>query len=76
MRRNLKQARMSMHWTQQQMADALGITLVYYQKIEAGTRTGDFRIWDALENITGIHQRILRAIADIHPGPADNPQGT
>lgn len=76
MRRNLKQARMSMHWTQQQMADALGITLVYYQKIEAGTRTGDFRIWDALENITGIHQRILREIADIHPGPEDNPQGT
>ena len=76
MRRNLKQARMSMHWTQQQMADALGITLLYYQKIEAGTRTGDFRIWDALENLTGIHQRILREIADIHPGPADNPQGT
>jgi hypothetical protein len=42
------------------MADELNISLIYYQKIEAGERTGDFAIWDRLEDITGIHQRVLR----------------
>ena len=60
MRKNLKEARQKAGMTQQQMADKLNITLVYYQKIEAGDRTGDFIIWDTLEDITGIHQRKLR----------------
>lgn len=67
MRNNLKNARKAAGLTQQAMADKLGISLVYYQKIEAGTRTGDFYIWDTLEDITGIHQRTLREISDIHP---------
>lgn len=46
--------------TQQQMAEKLGISLRYYKNIEAGERTGDFTIWDVLEDITGIHQRKLR----------------
>lgn len=68
MRNNLKKARNAAGLTQQQIADKVGISLVYYQKIEAGSRTGDFYIWDTLENITGIHQRILREISDSHPG--------
>ncbi len=60
MRENLKQTRKAAGLTQQQMADKLGISLRYYQQIEAGDRTGDFEIWDNLEDITGIHQRILR----------------
>lgn len=62
MRENLKAARKEKGLTQQAMADRLGISLVYYQKIEAGDRTGDFTIWDDLEDITGIHQRILREV--------------
>ena len=62
MRKQLKEARMRAGLTQQQMAEKLDISLVYYQKIEAGERTGDFIIWDRLEDITGIHQRILREI--------------
>lgn len=62
MREKLKEARRAVGMTQQQMADRLGITLVYYQKIEAGSRTGDFAIWDELEDVTGIHQRKLREI--------------
>ena len=62
MRKQLKEARMRAGLTQQQMAEKLYISLVYYQKIEAGERTGDFTIWDRLEDITGIHQRILREI--------------
>lgn len=60
MRENLRQARKAAGLTQQAMADKLGISLRYYQNIEAGDRTGDFEIWDALEDITGVHQRVLR----------------
>lgn len=69
MRENLKKARKAAGLTQQAMADRLGISLRYYQQIEAGDRTGDFEIWDRLEDITGIHQRILR---ETGPGKGDN----
>nr|WP_116722468.1 helix-turn-helix transcriptional regulator [Intestinimonas butyriciproducens] len=59
-RENLRKARKAVGLTQQAMADKLGISLRYYQQIEAGDRTGDFTLWDTLEDITGIHQRILR----------------
>ena len=62
MRKNLKDARKAAEMTQQQMADKLGISLRYYQNIEAGERNGDFEIWDSLEDIIHIHQRILRQI--------------
>ncbi len=69
MRKVLKKARQDAGLTQQQMADRLGISLVYYQKIEQGTRTGDFYIWDTLEDITGVHQRKLREMLDTRPDP-------
>lgn len=72
MRENLKKARRSAGLTQQQMADKLHITLRYYQSIEAGEKTGDFTIWDTLEDITGIHQRKLREIQDSHHGQEAN----
>ena len=70
MRENLRKARKELKMTQQAMADKLGISMIYYQKIEAGDRTGDFEIWDMLEDITGIHQRILR---QTNPGKVNNP---
>ncbi len=63
MRERLKKARTDVGMTQQEMADGLGISLRYYQNIEEGSRTGDFTLWDALEDITGIHQRVLREIS-------------
>lgn len=63
MRKNLKEARQKAGMTQQQMADRLEISLRYYQNIEAGDRTGDFTLWDTLEDITDIHQRVLREIS-------------
>lgn len=63
MRKKLKEARQKAGMTQQQMADRLEISLRYYQNIETGDRTGDFIIWDTLEDITGIHQRILRELS-------------
>ncbi len=63
MRKQLKEARMRAGLTQQQMAEKLDISLRYYQNIEAGERTGDFTLWDALEDLLGIHQRKLREIS-------------
>lgn len=62
MRKNLKEARQKAGMTQQQVADYLGVSLVYYQKIEQGSRTGDFEIWDSLEDLFNLHQRELRKI--------------
>ena len=72
MRKNLKEARQKAGMTQQAMANKLNITLVYYQKIEEGSRTGSFDIWDNLEDITGVHQRILRKNTEKNPGKASN----
>lgn len=73
MRKNLKEARQRAGLTQQQMADKLGISVRYYQNIEQGSRTGDFEIWDNLEEFFSIHQRKLREISDNHPDRAGNP---
>ena len=51
LRRNLQAARKAASLTQQAMADKLGISLRYYQQIEAGDRTGDFNIWDTLSRL-------------------------
>ena len=72
MRKKLKEARRKAGMTQQQMADKLGIGLRHYQHIEAGQRTGDFLIWDTLEDITGVHQRILRQNESNHHDQEDN----
>ncbi len=70
MRKNLKEARQKASMTQKQMADKLEISLRYYKQIEAGKRTGDFYIWDSLEDLFNIHQRVLR---EIHHDTKDNP---
>lgn len=66
MRENLRSARKEKRMTQQSVSDYLGISLRYYQNIEAGDRTGDFEIWDNLEDLFNIHQRKLREISESH----------
>ena len=63
MRKNLKEARKAAGLTQQQVADELGISIRYYRFIENGERNGDFELWDALEDLFKIHQRLLREIS-------------
>lgn len=72
MRSNLKQARLSAGLTQQQLADKLHIGLRHYKKIERGETLGSIQVWDALEDLTGIHQRILRENAEIHRDREDS----
>ena len=64
MRKNLQAARKAAGLTQQAMAEKLGVGLRHYQKLEAGDTNGSFEVWDALEDILGIHQRKLREISD------------
>lgn len=72
MRENLKNARKKAGMTQQQVADILGISLRYYQNIEAGDRTGYFEIWDKLEELFNVHQKKLREISNNHHAQANN----
>lgn len=74
MRQVLKKARKKAGLTQQKVADELGISLRYYQQIESGDRTGDFNLWDALEDLFEIHQRQLREISRNHPYQEDSQQ--
>ena len=73
MRENLKNARKAAGLTQQQLADKLGLTLGHYQKIEYAYLNGSFEVWDALEDLLGVHQRILRETSNKHLGPKENP---
>ena len=72
MRENLRSARKSAGLTQQALADKLGLTLRHYQKIEYADINGSFSVWDALEDLLGVHQRILREISSNRPGPREN----
>lgn len=72
MRENLKKARQNAGLTQQNMADKLGLTLRHYQKIEYAEISGSFEVWDALEDLLGIHQRILRENLNNHHGREAN----
>jgi len=70
MRKNLKEARVKAGLTQQQMADKLHIGLRHYKYIESGKIVGNVELWDAMEDLFSVHQRVLR---EIHHGQEDNP---
>lgn len=72
MREKLRTARKAANMTQQAVADKLGLTLRHYQKIEYAEINGSFEVWDALEDLLGIHQRILREISSNHLDQAKN----
>lgn len=71
MRENLKNARKSAGLTQQAMADKLGVHERYYKAIESGERLGAIWMWDKLEDLLRINQRVLR---EIHPDKVDSRQ--
>lgn len=72
MRENLRKARKAAGLTQQAIADKLGITLRHYQKIEYTELNGSFEVWDALEDLLGVHQRILRETSNNYPSQVRN----
>lgn len=72
MRENLKKARKQAGMTQQQVADKLDIGLRYYKSLESGERLGGIELWDTLEDLFKVHQRILREISKNHRDKGDN----
>lgn len=71
-RKNLQTARKAKGMTQQALADELGIGLRHYQKIEYAEINGSFEVWDALEDILGVHQRKLRENSGNHLDQEEN----
>lgn len=55
--------------TQQDMADKLGVGLRHYKKIESGETLGSIPLWDDLEDLLEVNQRVLR---EIHPDREDS----
>jgi len=72
MRERLRAARKAAGLTQQALADKLGLTLNHYQKIEYEKLKGSFEVWDALEDLLGVHQRILRASSGTRHGSEES----
>lgn len=68
-RKNLQQARKAAGMTQQAMADKLGVHERYYKAVESGEKLGSIWVWDRLEDILGVNQRVLR---EIHPDTKDS----
>ena len=64
MRENLKNTRKAAGLTQQAMADKLHVGLRHYKKIESGETLGSIDLWDKLEDLLDVNQRVLR---EIHP---------
>lgn len=71
-RENLRAARKAAGFTQQAIANKLGLQLGHYQKIEYGYLNGSFAVWDALEDLLGVHQRILRGSSKIDLAQKEN----
>lgn len=63
MRENLKRARQAKGLTQQALAEQLEVTERYYKAIESGEKLGAIWVWDKLEDLFSIHQRVLREVS-------------
>ena len=61
-RKNLQDARKAAGLTQQAIADKLILDCRYYKSIESGDRLGGIWLWDKLEDLLGVNQRVLREI--------------
>lgn len=72
LRPKLQAARVRAGLTQQDLADRLGLSLRHYQKIEYAELNGSFAVWDALEDLLGVHQRTLRETVNRRPVPKGN----
>ncbi len=69
MRENLRAARKAAGLTQRQMAEYLHVSERHYKFMESGHTTGNVELWDKLEDLFNIHQRVLR---ENHPDKEDS----
>lgn len=64
-RLELRRKRKEMGLKQSEVARAIHISHKMYSCIEEGTRTGSVDLWDALEDLFGVDQRILIKVTKI-----------
>lgn len=69
MRENLREARKAKGMTQREVAECLHVGERHYKKIESGETLGSIAIWDRLEDLFEVNQRVLR---EIHLDRADS----
>lgn len=67
MRKKLKEARQKAGMTQKEVAEYLNVIERHYKAIEYGERLGSIDVWDKLEDLFHINQRILRENIENHP---------
>ena len=60
MRKNLKEARQRAGLTQKAGAEYLKVSERHYKFMESGQTTGNVELWDRLEDLFNVHQRVLR----------------
>lgn len=70
MRENLKAARKARGLTQRQVAGYLHVSERHYKFMESGKTVGSVDLWDKLEDLFSVHQRVLR---ENHPDTGDSP---
>ena len=58
--------------TQKQVAERIDITERHYKAIEYGERLGSIDVWDKLEDLFHVNQRILRENEGNHPCKEDS----
>ena len=71
-RENLKNARKAKGMTQQGVAEFLGVSERMYKYIESGHTKGRVELWDMLEDLFMIHQRVLREVVGQQRGQANS----
>lgn len=72
MRENLRKSRTDKNMTQKQVAEYLNVIERHYKAIEYGERLGSIDVWDKLEDLFEINQRVLREISENHHDKEDN----
>lgn len=71
-RERLKEARKRAGMTQQEVAEYLNISERHYKFMESGHTVGNVQLWDKLEDLFNVHQRILREISENHHDKGDS----
>lgn len=71
-REKLKEARNKAGMTQKQVAEYLNVIERHYKALESGERLGSIKIWDKLEDLFHVNQRILRENVKNHHDIKEN----
>ena len=69
----LKSIRRAQGLSQEALGSKAGLSGVYISALERGARIGPVHVWDKLEAILGVDQKLLRAPDNQRGEPSSNP---